>query len=51
MAAAVGRARRVGDQRDRAALSVTGGDPQTALTTAAQQADDLISNYNLTNGG
>ncbi|MCW2800927.1 MAG: putative transporter substrate-binding protein [Aeromicrobium sp.] len=30
---------------------LTGGDPQTALTTAAQQADDLITNYNLTSGG
>jgi sn-glycerol 3-phosphate transport system substrate-binding protein len=30
---------------------LTGGDPQTALTKAAQQADDLISNYNTTNRG
>jgi sn-glycerol 3-phosphate transport system substrate-binding protein len=30
---------------------LTGGDPQTALTSAAQQANDLISNYNLTSGG
>ncbi|MCU1392513.1 MAG: hypothetical protein JWM34_941, partial [Ilumatobacteraceae bacterium] len=29
---------------------LTGGDPQAALDTASQQADDLIANYNLTNG-
>jgi sn-glycerol 3-phosphate transport system substrate-binding protein len=29
------------------ATVLTGGDPQTALTTAAQQADDLIANYAL----
>ena len=30
---------------------LTGGDPQAALTAAAQQADDLIANYALANGG
>ena len=30
---------------------LTGGDPQSALTNAAQQANDLIANYNLANGG
>ena len=30
---------------------LTGGDPQAALTAAAQAADDLISNYALANGG
>jgi len=29
---------------------LTGGDPQTALSQAAQAADDLIANYNLTTG-
>jgi len=29
---------------------LTGGDPQTALSNAAQAANDLIANYNLTNG-
>jgi sn-glycerol 3-phosphate transport system substrate-binding protein len=30
---------------------LTGGDPQTALTKAAQAANDLIANYNLANSG
>ena len=30
---------------------LTGGDPQAALSNAAQQANDLIANYNLANGG
>lgn len=30
---------------------LTGSDPQAALTNAAQQANDLIANYNLANGG
>jgi hypothetical protein len=29
---------------------LTGADPQTSLTNAAQQANDLIANYNLANG-
>ena len=29
---------------------LTGGDPQTALSQAAAAANDLIANYNLTNG-
>jgi sn-glycerol 3-phosphate transport system substrate-binding protein len=32
------------------ATVLTGGDPQAALSAAAQQADDLIANYALTNG-
>lgn len=30
---------------------LTGADPQTALSNAAQQANDLIANYSLNNGG
>ncbi len=33
------------------ATVLQGGDPQAALTSAAQQADDLISNYAAQNGG
>lgn len=35
---------------DAVATVLTGGDPQAALTHAAQAADDLIANYALTNG-
>ena len=30
---------------------LTGGDPQNALSAAAQAANDLIANYSLANGG
>ena len=30
---------------------LTGSDPQSSLSNAAQQANDLIANYNLANGG